>query len=427
MRRLSAFLFTACGSVLAQVDGVSSLAPLFDGASLSGWHGMGHLDPYALSAMTAEAREETRKKDTAELQEHWRVDAGELVNDGAGPYLTTDAEFGDLELELEYKTVALADSGIYLRATPQVQIWDTTEAGGKWNLGADKGSGGLWNNKRNERMPLVLADRPFGEWNHVRIVQLGERTSVWLNQKLVVDHVVMENYWKADMPLRARGPIQLQTHGGEIRFRKINGRAIGAAEANAMLRVRSADGFSPVFDGATLDGFTGDVGSYEIHEGAIRCRPGHGGNLFTKESYGDFVARLEFRLPPGGNNGLAIRYPGSGDAAYDAIEIQVLDDTAQKYEALKPWQYHGSLYGLVPAHRGYLRAVGEWNFEEIEVRGSRIRVTLNGTTIVDADVGAIEKPLSDREHPGRLRTEGHFGFCGHNDPVEFRAIEIKKL
>lgn len=427
IRRLFTFLFIACGTVLAQGDGVPSLVPLFDGASLSGWHGMGHVDPYALAAMSAEAREAMLEKDNAELKQHWRVDGGELVNDGAGPYLTTDAEYGDLELELEYKTVALADSGIYLRATPQVQIWDTTEAGGKWKLGADKGSGGLWNNKRNERMPLVLADRPFGEWNHVRIVQLGERTSVWLNQKLVVDHVVMENYWKADMPLRARGPIQLQTHGGEIRFRNVNGRTIGATEANSMLRARSKDGFSAVFDGATLEGFTGDVGSYEIHDGAIRCRPGHGGNLFTKESYRDFVARLEFRLPPGGNNGLAIRYPGSGDAAYDAIEIQVLDDTAEKYEALKPWQYHGSLYGLVPAHRGYLRAVGEWNFEEIEVRGSRIRVTLNGTTIVDADVAAIENPLSNREHPGRLRSEGHFGFCGHNDPVEFRALEIKKL
>jgi len=105
----------------------------------------------------------------------------------------------------------------------------------------------------------------------------------------------------------------------------------------------------------------------------------------------------------------------------------VLDDTAEKYAKLQPWQFHGSLYGLVAAHRGHLRPVGEWNYEEVEVRGSRIRVTLNGTTIVDADVAAIEKPLSGKEHKGRLRTEGRFGFCGHNDPVEFREIAIQRL
>ncbi len=412
---------------MGQEQKPNPLVPLFDGKSLAGWHGMGHFDPYALLAMNGEERTAMRARDDAALAPHWKIEGSDLVNDGEGPYLTSDAEFGDLELELDYKTVALADSGIYLRATPQVQIWDTTEKGGKWNLGADKGSGGLWNNKRNERMPMVFADRAFGEWNHLRIVQLGECTSVWLNQKLVVDHVVMENFWKAELPLLAKGPIQLQTHGGEIRFRNVEARAIGAGEANAALRAHSGEGFRAIFDGSTFAGFEGDVESYEIRDGAIRCRAGHGGNLFTKSVYDDFVVRLQFRLPPGGNNGLAIRYPGMGDAAYEAIEIQVLDDSAAQYTNLKPWQFHGSLYGLVPAHRGYLRAVGDWNYEEVEVKGSRIRVTLNGTTIVNADVAAIAKPLSGHEHPGRLRTEGHFGFCGHNDPVEFRAIEIKEL
>ena len=122
--------------------------------------------------------------------------------------------------------MAKADSGVYLKATPQIQIWDFTEAGGKWNIGADKGSGGLWNNSKDNpgKDPLVLADKPFGEWNKLRVIQIGARTTVYLNDKLVVDHAIMENYWDRDVPLIRRGPIQLQTHGGEIRWREIKAR-----------------------------------------------------------------------------------------------------------------------------------------------------------------------------------------------------------
>src|SRR5205807_8770436 len=135
---------------------------------------------------------------------HWRVENGELVNDGKGAYLTTDQEFGDIELLIEYKTVPKADSGIYLRATPQVQIWDTTKEGGKWDRGADKGSGGLYNNSRGApgKYPLALADRPFGQWNRFRILQVGERVTVHLNGKRVVDHARLENFWDRQRPLR---------------------------------------------------------------------------------------------------------------------------------------------------------------------------------------------------------------------------------
>ena len=156
---LATFVLSAC----AVVPTPESLArqgyrPLFDGAALSGWHGQRHFDPYKLAAMSAEERAKLRAEDDATMAAHWRVENGELVNDGNGAYLTTDAVFGDAEYVLEYKTVALADSGIYLRGCPQVQIWDYTEAGGKWKLGADKGSGGLWNNDKHERFPPQLAD-----------------------------------------------------------------------------------------------------------------------------------------------------------------------------------------------------------------------------------------------------------------------------
>ena len=404
-----------------------SFTPLFDGQTLDGWHGRPQMDPRAYAALPAEERDAQQRDWDADRDAHWRVENGELVNDGEGLFLTTARDYGDFELRLEYRTVAGADSGIYLRGCPQVQIWDTTEAGGKWQLGADKGSGSLWNNQRFERFPRVHADRPFGEWNALRIRMVGERVSVWLNDALVVDHVPLENYFDRARPVPARGPIQLQTHGGEIRWRALELREIGPAEANALLAARDAGGYAAVFDGESLAGWAGAVDGYEVADGMLRCRAGSGGTLYTEEEYGDFSARLEFLLPPGGNNGLAIRYPGSGDTAYVGMcELQVLDNDAPQYATLQPWQYHGSIYGQVPAQRGYLRPPGTWNFEQVTVRGSRITVELNGTVIVDADLAESGPPPSGKEHPGRTRTRGHFGFAGHGDAVGFRAVRLRR-
>lgn len=399
--------------------------PLWNGRDLAGWHGQDHYDPYKLAAMPADERAKLRAEHDASMAQHWRVERGELVNDGHGAYLTTDAEFGDAEYSLEYQTVALADSGIYLRGCPQVQIWDFTEAGGKWKLGADKGSGGLWNNERYERFPPKVADKPFGEWNRLVIRQVGSLVWVTLNDVVTVDGVVMENYWNRKLPLPRTGPLQLQTHGGEIRFRNLTVRAIGSDEANTILAARDAVGFASLFDGKTFDGWSGATDDYEVVDGALQCKAGRGGALFTKERFADFVVRLQFRLPPGGNNGLAIRYPGQGDPAHSALEIQVLDDTAAQYAKLEDYQYHGSVYGVVPSHRGYLRPVGEWNFEEVTVRGSRVTVLLNGVPIVDADLAGLPSKLEG--HVGKDRTEGHFGFCGHGDPVAFRRVAIRPI
>jgi hypothetical protein len=219
---------------------------LFNGKNLKGWHGN---QPHQLAKLEGEKREAALEAQQAEFKAHWSVEDGELVNDGQGPYATTDEEFGDMEFLVDYKTVALADSGIYLRGTPQVQIWDSTKEGGKWDKGADKGSGGLWNNSAGAagKDPLVLADKAFGEWNAVRIRQLGSRTTVLLNEALVVDNAIMENFWDKtrSTSLAARGPIHLQTHGGEIRWKNIFVREIGADEANALLRgVAAAEGFN---------------------------------------------------------------------------------------------------------------------------------------------------------------------------------------
>jgi hypothetical protein len=403
---------------------------LFNGEDLSGWHGMPHYDPYQLAALPQAKRKEFIDRSTKDARQHWTVDNGELVNDGSGAYLTTDKEFGDIELLIEYKTVPKADSGVYLRATPQVQIWDYTQEGGKWAIGADKGSGGLWNNSPGApgKDPLVLADKPFGQWNKFRILQIGEQVTVWLNDKLVVDHVRMENFWNHKLPLLKKGPIQLQTHGGEIRWRNIFIREIPPDEANQILRKQDAAGFEDVFNGKDFTGWAGPVDQYEIRDGAIVCRPHRGGTIYTQQQYGDFVVRLEYKLPPGGNNGLAIRYPGRGDSAYVGMcELQILDDDAPMYAHLDPRQYNGSAYGMVPVHRGYLRPTGQWNFMEVTVRGPTLRVELNGTRVLDTDLSKVTTYMANSAHPGKDRTSGHFGFCGHNDPVAFRSIQIKRL
>ena len=170
--------------------------------------------------------------------------------------------------------------------------------------------------------------------------------------------------------------------------------------------------------------------NYEVKDGAIVCRPRKGGTIFTKDEFSDFMARLEINIPPGGNNGLAIRYPGQGDTAYVGMcELQVLDDNYEKATGSKidPRQVHGSAYGMVPAARGYQRPNGEWNFEEVTVQGSKIKVELNGFLILDTDLADVKTFMANSAHPGKDRTNGHFGFAGHNDPVAFRNIRLKPL
>jgi hypothetical protein len=417
-------------------DPKGGFTPLFNGKDLTGWHGWAIHEkgagPYDRATLTAEERAAITATWTADAKKHWSVEDGELVNDGKGAYLATDKEYSDIELLVEYKTVPKADSGIYLRNTPQVQIWDPNQKFDPKNPDRKPhlGSGGLFNNTPGSpgRDPLVLADRPFGEWNKFRIIQIGERTTVYFNDKLVVNHARLENYWIRKLPLPRTGAILLQTHGGEIRWRNIAIREIPAEEANAILRNADSDGFASVFNGKDFAGWAGEVENYEVKDGAIVCKPKKGGVVYSNNEYADFVARAEYRLPPAGNNGFAIRYPGKGRASVDAMcEVQVLDDDSPKYAKLDPRQFNGSAYGMVPAHRGYLRPVGGWNFAEITVKGHAIRVELNGTLVLDADLSKVTVFKDNQPHPGKDRTAGHFGFCGHNDPVEFRNILIKPL
>lgn len=447
---------------------------LFNGKDLSGWYGGSKKDPDEWQKLSPEEQADYKKKSVEgglpegkqgaeHINAHWKVENGEIVNDGKGLYLTTDKDYGDFEFWVEYKALPEGDSGIYLRGIPQVQIWDTTK-GDPRGLGQDKGSGGLWNNSKGApgKDPSKKMDKPFGEWNSFQIRMIGERVTVIFNGETVVDHAVLENYaankkagylayakpgatpaakkgeplpngWMKD-PAYPRGPIQLQTHGSEIRWRNVFIREIPASEANKELAARDESGFVEQINGTDLSNWQGATDSYEVKDGAIVCKPGKGGDLLTKEEFENGIIRVEFKLPPAGNNGIALRTPLGGHSSSDGLELQVIDSdgynakqAASGKPGLKPEQYHGSLYHCVGAKHGYLRPVGEWNFQEIEVQGQKIKVTLNGTNILDVDIDTFDRSQIAKPPKGLDVRRGFIGFAGHSDPVEFRSFKVKRL
>jgi|694.fasta_scaffold83032_5 hypothetical protein len=634
MKCFAAAVFLAFIAAVAGAEPPAGFTPLFNGKDLSGWRGRPHFDPTKEAEGTPEERAKRQAEWDADLAAHWKVENGVIVNDGKGVFLTTDRDYADFELYVEWMfPQPCGDSGIYLRGNPQVQMWDPT-CERDFKLGCQKGSGGLWNNPpgTEAKDPLVKADRPTGEWNAFRIRIQGDRVTVVLNDQLVVDNQPLPNYFtKGATPLPDRGPIQIQTHGsimhvrnvfirelgtfdgsgpgwrdlGEADFENVNcspdtwtwkngtarctGKPVGVIRTKQLVTnlelsaewrhlqkagnsgiflwappevfvnlppdklppggievqvldhgftehyekstgkkanwfttngdvfpvgssamkpfppvapdgkrsfptsrhsrgtpewnhyyVRAIDGevrlwvnghevsggndcspatgflclesegapvefrrlrirelpegrtgFAPLFNGRDLTGWQGDTGGYEAVNGELQSKPGVGGNLLTVNEYDDFVLRFDFKLTPGANNGLAIRTPAQGNAAFDGIELQILDDGHEKYKELQPWQAHGSIYGVVAAERGTcLKPAGEWNTEEVTVQGSKIKVVVNGKTILDADTAPFrdgQATPDGKPHPGLARTKGHIGFAGHHDEVHFRNIRVKPL
>ncbi|WP_339742971.1 DUF1080 domain-containing protein [uncultured Rubinisphaera sp.] len=411
---------------VVQAEAHQGFSPLFNGKDLTGWKGLVG-NPKTRASMSAEEMATAQQAADDLMREHWKVEQGVLVFDGKGKSLCTEKDYGDFELYVDWKILEAGDSGIYLRGSPQVQIWDT-EHEPYFRHGAENGSGALWNNKDHQRFPLMKADNPVGEWNTFYIRMIGERVTIKLNDQLVADNVVMENIWERNLPIYPNGQIELQNHGNTLYFREIYIREIPPSEANKLLQAQEENsGFVKIFNGKDLTGWTGAVDSYKVVDEKLICKEGAGGALFTKKEYTDFVSTLEFKLPQGGNNGLILRYAGEGQPHIEGLELQVLDSEDPKYAKLDPRQYHGSVYGLVPAHRGYLRPTGEWNFQKVTIHGSKVKVELNGTTILDADLSEVMESKDGEVPPGAKRKSGHFGFAGHNDPVEFRNIAIREL
>lgn len=395
---------------------------LFNGRDLTGWKGLlssPYDNPIKRAKLSPEALAREQAKADKSMRQHWNVEDGILKFDGTGFSLATLRDYEDFELLVDWKIVnPKGDSGIYLRGTPQVQIWDTDQH--------KVGSGGLYNNKKNPSKPAMIADNPIGQWNTFRIKMISKRVTIRLNGKLIVNKVVLENYWDRSRSIFPSGQIELQCHGDPIHFRNIFIRELPRREGpRTLTEEEKAAGFVSLFNGEDLTGWIGDTDGYIPKDGRILCQKG--GNVYIKDEYSDFIFRFEFKLTPGANNGLGIRTPLNVNAAYEGMEIQILDDTADQYKNLRPYQYHGSIYGVVPVKRGCQKPVGQWNYQEVMAKGGQIRVKLNGGIIVDADISQITKTMDGRPHPGLHREKGYIGFLGHGSQLEFRNIRIKEL
>jgi hypothetical protein len=181
-----------------------------------------------------------------------------------------------------------------------------------------------------------------------------------------------------------------------------------------------------------MSGWVGNLKDYHARDGLLVCDPkgGHG-NIYTDKEYANFILRFDFQLTPAANNGLGIRTPLDGDAAYVGMELQILDNEADVYKDLQVYQYHGSVYGVIAAKRGFLKPVGEWNTQEVVADGNHIKVTLNGTVILDGDIAEASNNFTQTRdklnHPGLSNKSGYIGFLGHGSPLAFRNLRIKVL
>jgi Domain of Unknown Function (DUF1080) len=422
----SDFLVTKLNADLLKMPYDHGFVSLFDGVDLTGWKALVG-NPVTRSKMSDADLAAAQKSADEKTKGDWIVKDGLLLFTGHGENLATTKQYSDIEMYVDWKITEKGDAGIYLRGSPQVQIWDTSRR----EAGAQVGSGGLYNNQKNESKPLVVADNKIGEWNRFHIIMKGEKVTVWLNGILVTDNISLENYWDRSRPIFPKEQIELQAHGTFVAYRNIYLRELHPDGPTVLSDAEKKEGFVSLFNGQDLSQWTGNTVGYPVRDGVVEVAPelGGGGNVYTKDEFANFVYRFEFQLTPGANNGIGIRAPLEGDAAYVGMEIQVLDNEAPQYKDLDPRQYHGSVYGIMPAKRGFLLPTGEWNKEEIIAKGNKIKVTLNGTVILDGDIKEAFKngTLDNKDHPGLFRPSGHLGFLGHGDVIRFRNMRVKKL
>ncbi|MBN2410713.1 DUF1080 domain-containing protein [candidate division KSB1 bacterium] len=383
---------------------------LFNGKDLSGWKGL-VADPVKRAHISPEELAREQAKADSIMRAHWHVVDGELYFDGHGASLCTVKDYANFEMWVDWKIEKAGDSGLYLRGSPQVQIWDPE----LW----PEGSGGLYNNKNNPGKPIVKADNPVGQWNTFHIIMSGERVTVWLNDMLVVDNVILENYWERDKPIYPAGQIELQAHSSPLYFRNIY--------------IRELPDTEPAFSGALFNGvdLTGwqvignKPDSWKVENGILYTNGGGGGWISTDKEYGNFKLELEFRVPPDGNSGVFIRAPRQGDPAYTGMEIQVLDDYAEMYAKLNKWQYTGSIYGVVAPSGRFSKPANEWQKMVIVCDGPNVTVNLNDHEIINANL--IDHMDLENEHPGLKNRKGYIGLQNHSTRIEYRNIRIEEL
>lgn len=279
----------------------------------------------------------------------------------------------------------------------------------------------------------LYADRrlsPSHAWETYYVRVVGKQVSVFVNGKSVQHAIDTRSYQSTASALFL---LQEKASDKGIQYRDLYCKEMPQPQAYTVSKEEANEGFVPLFNGIDMNGWTGNLVDYIAQDGMIVCDPKYGGrgNVYTEREYADFVLRFDFLLTPAANNGLGIRTPLEGDAAYVGMELQILDNTAEVYKNLKKHQYHGSVYGVIPAKRGALKPVGEWNTQEVIAQGNRIKITLNGTVILDGDIKEASenftKTLDGRAHPGLSNPKGHIGFLGHGSYVSFKNLRIKEI
>ncbi len=406
----------------APAPGSSPWRPLFNGRDLTGWKGLVG-DPLKRAAMRPDELATAQADADDLMRQHWSVVDGELRFDGGGSHLCTAEDFDDVELRVEWKIQPAGDSGVYLRGSPQVQIWDPAQ----W----PEGSGGLYNNQQNPSKPFLRADRPVGEWNEFRILMLGERVTVWLNDQLVVLDAPLENYWDRQRPIFPAGPIELQSHGSPLAFRNILVRRPAPSEPRSRPQARApGSAWRQLFNGRDLAGWKCSPGSWLVEDGAL-LRKG-GGDIWTEDLYGDFVLELEFKFAPQANSGIFFRTGDLADPVQTGIELQVLDSHGKT----QPGKHDcGAIYDIMAPRVNAVRKPGEWNHVVLVCHGSFIAAAMNGERIISLDLNDWTQPRRNPDgSENKFRTAyrempriGHVGFQDHGTAVSYRNIRLKPL
>ncbi len=377
-----------------------------------------------LSAAAAKLR---RSAETA-LRENWTGRDGMLLYAGKSPStIALEKPRENFELWLEWRSQG--EAGLGVRSLPLVRLG---------------GAGTTVRTADGFVEDVPASDNAAGEWNTLYVKVSDDRITVVENGVTVVGNRTMENLREPGMPVDVTGTVWIAGLGSPVELRDMWLRELPSTPLYELSEEERAEGFELLFDGRSLHKWTGNKVNYVPLDGTIDVTAsyGGGGNLYTKKEYGDFILRFEFRfLHEAVNNGIGIRTPMGVDAAFDGMEIQVLDHDAPIYRDLHAYQQHGSVYGVIAAKRVVFPPLGEWNVEEIRAVGDRITVTVNGEVILDGNIreacqghavapdGGTENPymIDHRNHPGLFNKRGHIAFCGHGAGIQFRRVRILEL
>ena len=382
-------------------------------------------DPETRKAMKPKALAKAQQEADAAMTKNWTENNGILTGAANAGTIASHKEYENFELILDWKTDAQAALGV--RSTPQIRLGGETGTG---VLSGDKG--------------VLSADNRPGDWNTLYVKVVDDRMSVFENDVKIVENAVMTNMGAPGEAINIRGCIELIAGTAPVEFRSMYINELPSTPVFALSPEEAAQGFEVLFDGRSLHKWTGNTTNYVPLDGTIDVTAQYGGsgNLYTKKEYSDFVLRSEFRyIREGVNNGIGIRTPMGVDAAFEGMEIQILDHDAPIYKDINDYQQHGSVYGVIAAKRVKFPPLGTWNVEEIRAVGDHITVTVNGEVILDGNIReacqghCVGDPgeqgnhymVDHRNHPGLFNKSGHLGLLGHGAGLQFRNLRVLDL